>query len=171
MFQPWISLRSMIFRGTNFSRVVVELWRSSSPERHFCRGIVRLLQQSLESGYDCSGLSSRTNLELFTPWKPVFSPYGQLWWHCSLENLAPRRNFGVKHTWTDAIYKKVYRKTILILKSKINLIQKTRNFVSIQWNYLQAYSISSYYPFNKSRLKNFVLMSERLEPFVAHGSL
>jgi hypothetical protein len=35
-----------------------------------------------------------------------------------------------------------------VLKSKINLIQKVLNFISIQWNYPQASPIPWDYPFN-----------------------
>jgi hypothetical protein len=38
----------------------------------------------------------------------------------------------------------------MILKSKINLIRKTLNFISIQWSYLQAFSISWDYPFKEA---------------------
>jgi hypothetical protein len=38
----------------------------------------------------------------------------------------------------------------MIFKSKINLIRKTLNFVSVQWSYLQAFSISWDYPFKKT---------------------
>jgi hypothetical protein len=36
-----------------------------------------------------------------------------------------------------------------VLKSKINLIRKPLNFVSIKWSYLQAFSISWDYPFKE----------------------
>jgi hypothetical protein len=69
----------------------------------------------------------------------------------SLTRLLPGiscswRNPGLKRTRIGAILKKFFMKTIL--KSKRNLIRKTLNFVSIQWNYLQAFSISWDYPFN-----------------------
>jgi hypothetical protein len=56
------------------------------------------------------------------------------------------RNPGLKRTRIGTYFKKFFMKTIL--KSKINLIRKTLNFVSIQWSYLQAFSISWDYPFN-----------------------
>jgi hypothetical protein len=60
----------------------------------------------------------------------------------------PGRNPGLKRTQKEAIFKKFYTK--MILKLKINLIRNTLNFVSIQWNYLQAPPISWRNPFKKN---------------------
>jgi hypothetical protein len=46
------------------------------------------------------------------------------------ENSAPGRNLRRKCTWTDAVKKRLFMQTIL--KLKINLIQNTLNFLSIQ---------------------------------------
>jgi hypothetical protein len=53
--QSWISLRSRIFRGAKCFSMVLELWRGSSPERHFSGGKVRLLKRSSQYEEDCSG--------------------------------------------------------------------------------------------------------------------
>jgi hypothetical protein len=60
---------------------------------------------------------------------------------CSSWNPAPARNPGLK-----APFFKVLNANYLKIKNKPN--PETLNFVSIQWNYLQASPISRDYPFN-----------------------
>jgi hypothetical protein len=69
---------------------------------------------------------------------------------CSQWNPAPGGNPGLKRTRIGNIFWKFFMKTII--KSKINHILKVLNFVSIQWNYLQASPISwDYVPLLKSQ--------------------
>jgi hypothetical protein len=52
--KPWISLRRRIFRGAICACVVLELWRSCSPECHFRRGGFRGVPFSTEELLFCS---------------------------------------------------------------------------------------------------------------------
>jgi hypothetical protein len=80
------------------SDVVLELWRNSSPNHHFCGGKVMLLR-----------LSSRTTLEQFAPRKTVL-------YVVSCEEIALRKILlprEIQATRTDAIFNKIYMKTIV----------------------------------------------------------
>jgi hypothetical protein len=70
----------------------------------------------------------------------------QFWWDCSPWNPAPGGNPGLKRTRIGATFKTCgVAKTTF--KLKINLKRNLLNFKSIQWNHLQAFPISWYYPF------------------------
>jgi hypothetical protein len=88
-----------------------------------------------QSGEECSSVLLAPRWSNLFREKPVFPPRGQLWWDCSPGKSCSWRNPGLKRTRIGAIFKKFFM--TMILKSKINLFQKTLNFVSIQWSYLQ----------------------------------
>jgi hypothetical protein len=84
----------------------------------------------LQSGEECSSVLLAPRWSNLLREKPVFFPT----WSALMRLLPGKscswRNPGLKHTRIGAIFKKFFMKTIL--KSKINLIRKTLNFVSIQ---------------------------------------